>query len=208
MAIEQNDRDKRDVSPVDAKTDVGPATGHASTRHGVETGEFDREVDVRGIVWAGVALVVTAVVVHLLIWGLLRGFDTLDDRRDVPLTPIEAASPQPQDFPLPRLQTLPEQDLRLMREEEDRLIGRAGWLNRQQGTVRVPLDVAIDVIAARGVDPSVVGGGAGAATPNPDQVRQQGLDVPAGRRPGATVQMTRPATPAPPPAAGGGENQE
>lgn len=182
MAIEQNDRDKRDVSPVDAKADVGPATGHAYAQHGVETGEFDREVNVRGIAWSVVALVAVALVVHLLIWWLLRGFDKLDDRRDAPLTPIEAASPQPEDFPLPRLQTLPEADLRLMREEEDRLLGRAGWVNRQQGAVRVPLDVAIDVIAARGVDPSVVGGGAGAATPNPDQARQ----------PGATVQMTRP----------------
>jgi hypothetical protein len=207
MAIEQNDRDKRDVSPVDAKTDVGPATGHAYNQHGVETGEFDREINVKGIVWSSAILVLVALVVHFLIWGLLRGFDKLDDRRDVPLTPIEAAAPQPEDFPLPRLQTLPEQDLRLMREQEDRLIGRAGWVDRQQGTLRVPLDVAIDVIAARGVDPSVVGGSGGAATPNPDQVRQQGLDVPAGRRPGATVQMTRPATPARPPAAGA-DNQE
>jgi len=197
MAIEQNDRDPRDVSPVDAKTDVGPGTGYAYDQHGVETGQFDREIDVKGIVKAGLALVVVAVVVHFLIWWLLSGFDKLDDRRDVRLTPIETANPQPQDFPLPRLQTTPEQDLRLIREEEDRLIGRAGWVNQQQGTMRVPVDVAIDVIAARGVDPSVVGGGAGgAANANPDQVRAQGLDAPAGRRPGATVQMTRPARPA------------
>jgi hypothetical protein len=199
MAIEQNDRDKRDVSPVDAKTDVGPGTGHAFTQHGVATGEIDREIDIKGIVRAGIGLLVIAVVVHLLIWWLLRGFDKLDDRRDVRLTPIEAASPQPQDFPLPRLQTTPEQDLRVMREEEDRLLGRAGWVNRQGGVVRVPVDVAIDVIARRGVEPGVVGGTGGAgANANPDQVRQQGLDVPAGRRPGATVQMTRPATPAAP----------
>lgn len=172
MAIEQNDRDKRDVSPVDAKTDVGPATGHADAGHGVETGEFDREINVRGIVWASAILLVVALVVHFLIWGLLRGFNALDDRQDVPLTPIEAATPQPEDFPQPRLQTLPEADLRELREEEDRLLGRAGWTNRQQGTLRVPLDVAIDVIAARGVDPSVVGGSPGAVTPNPDQVRQ------------------------------------
>jgi len=196
MAIEQNDRDKRDVSPVDAKTDVGPGTGYAYDQHGVETGRFDREIDVKNIVWAGVGLLVIALVVHFLIWGLLRGFDKLDDRRDVPLSPIEAASPQPEDFPMPRLQTTPEQDLRLIREEEDRLIGRAGWVNQQQGTMRVPLDVAIDVIAARGVDPGVVGGGQpGAAALNPDQVRAEGLDAPAGRRPGATVQMTRPAAP-------------
>ena len=38
MAIEQIDRDQRDASPVDAKTDVGPGTGHAYTQHGVATG--------------------------------------------------------------------------------------------------------------------------------------------------------------------------
>lgn len=196
MAIEQNDRDKRDVSPVDAKTDVGPGTGYAYDQHGVETGQFDREINVKGIVRVALGLLVVAVVVHLLIWWLLRGFDRMDDRRDVRLTPIETANPQPEDFPLPRLQTTPEQDLRLIREEEDRLIGRAGWVDQQQGTMRVPLDVAIDVIAARGVDPGVVGGSAAGAAANPDQVRAQGLDAPAGRRPGATVQMTRPVTPA------------
>ncbi|HSK79445.1 MAG TPA: hypothetical protein VLQ45_23530 [Thermoanaerobaculia bacterium] len=209
MAIEQNDRDQRDVSPVDAKTDVGPATGHAYSQHGVETGRIDREIGIRNILWAGFALFAVGLVVHLLIWGLLSGFEKMDDRRDVPLSPIEAASPQPEDFPMPRLQTTPEQDLRLIREEEDRLIGRAGWVDQQQGTMRVPLDVAIDVIAARGVDPGVVGGSPqGAPTLNPDQVRAEGLDAPAGRRPGATVQMTRPATPARPPAAGAADNQE
>lgn len=200
MAIEQNDRDKRDVSPVDAKTDVGPGTGYAYDQHGVETGQFDREINVKGIVRVAIALLVVAVVVHLLIWWLLRGFDRMDDRRDVRLTPIETANPQPEDFPLPRLQTTPEQDLRLIREEEDRLIGRAGWVNQQQGTMRVPLDVAIDVIAARGVDPGVVGGGAGAAQ-NPGQVRMDHGDHQHGR-PGATVQMTRP------PAGGAADNQE
>ena len=48
-----------------------------------------------------------------------------------------------------------------MREEEDRLLNKAGWVNRQQGAVRVPVDVAMDVIARRGVDPGVVGGRTG-----------------------------------------------
>ncbi len=188
MAIEQNDPD--------AKTDVGPGTGHAYTQHGVATGEIDREIDVKGIVWMGVGLLVTALVVHFLIWGLLRGFDKMDDRRDVPLTPIEASSPQPADFPEPRLQTNDAKDLQDLHKQEDKLLSQAGWVNRQQGTVRVPVDVAIDVIARRGVEPGVVGGTGASA--NPDQVRQQGLDVPIGRQPGATVQMTRPASPAAP----------
>ncbi len=82
------------------------------------------------------------------------------------------------EFPGPHLQTTPEQDLRILREEEDRLLGRASWVSHQQGTVRVPVDVAIDVIARRGVDPGVVGGTGGGA-----------------------VQMTPPAQPAAPPPA-------
>ena len=136
MAIEQHDQDQ-----------------HAATRHGVATGEIDREIGIKGIVWSGVALVVVALVVHFLIWGLLRGFDKLDDRRDVPLSPIESAIPQPADFPEPRLQTNQERDLETVRDEEDLKLQKAGWVNRQQGVVRVPVDVAIDVIAKRGVAP-------------------------------------------------------
>lgn len=143
--IEQNDPD--------AKTDVGPGTGHAYTQHGVATGEIDREIDVKGIVWAGVGLVVIALVVHFLIWGLLRGFDKLDDRRDVPLTPIEASSPQPTQYPGPNLQTDEPKDLREMHQQEDQILNKAGWVSQQEGTVRLPLDVAIDVIAQRGVAP-------------------------------------------------------
>lgn len=183
MAIEQNDRDKRDVSPVDAKTDVGPGTGHAYTQHGVETGEIDREIGVKGIVGSAVALVVVALVVHFLIWGLLRGFDKLDDRRDVPLTPIESASPQPADFPEPRLQTNQELDLAKVRAEEDLRLQKAGWVNRQQGVVRVPVDVAIDVIARRGVAP-LAAPPATPATPGAAPAAQPGTP-PATAQPGA-----------------------
>lgn len=112
--------------------------------------EFDREIDVRGIVWTVIVLVAIALVVQLLMWWLLRGFNRFDEKRDVRLTPIEAASPQPPP-PEPRLQVTPNEDMRRMREEEDRLLGRAGWMDRRQGIVRVPVDVAMEVIAARGV---------------------------------------------------------
>jgi hypothetical protein len=112
--------------------------------------EIDREINVRGVIWTGVALVAVALVVHLLMWWLLRGFGSFDEKRDVRLTPIEAANPQPKP-PEPRLQVSPNDDMRRMREEEDLLLHHAAWVNRQQGTVRVPVDVAMDVIVSRGV---------------------------------------------------------
>ncbi|HEV2856211.1 MAG TPA: hypothetical protein VHC97_25705 [Thermoanaerobaculia bacterium] len=182
---------------LDAKTDTGPGPGRGVTAHATEEAEFDREINVRGIVLSGVALIAVAVVTHLLMWGLLHGFSSYDEKRDVRLTPIEAASPQPPP-PEPRLQISPQEDMRLMRAQEDQALQNAGWVNQQQGAVRVPVDVAIDVIAARGVAPQVVGGTA--SSMNPDQTRMQIGGTPADvRKPGATVQNALPAAPAPPP---------
>ena len=146
--------DRRDDR--DEKTDVGRAPGRGETERSPGHAEFDREIDVRGVLWTGIVLVAVAVVVHLLIWGLLRGFSSFDEKRDVRLTPIETASPQ-QPPPEPRLQgtpaspATPNEDMDRMREDEDYKLGHAGWVNRQQGIVRVPIDVAIDVILSRGV---------------------------------------------------------
>jgi hypothetical protein len=189
--------DDRDRSDLDEKTDVAPATGVGATAHTPALAEFDREIDVRGIVWTGVVLVALALVVQLLMWWLLRGFNRFDEKRDVRLTPIEVANPQPPP-PEPRLQVAPSEDMRRMREEEDRLLGRAGWVDRRQGIVRVPVDVAMEVIASRGVSPQAVGGAGGAASP--DEIRLQTGGSPADvRRPGTTTQMALPASPARPP---------
>src|SRR5258708_33313735 len=53
--------------------------------------------------------------------------------------------------PGPLLQAAPAEDMTAMRAENDRLLQHAGWVDRAQGTVRVPIDVAIDVLAARGL---------------------------------------------------------
>ncbi len=139
------------MATIDSKLDSKEAP--LATRHGVETGEIDREIGLKGIVWSVAVLVIVALVVHFLIWGLLRGFGNLDDRRDVRLSPIESASPQPAEFPEPRLQTNQELDLQAVHDEENLRLQHAGWVNRQQGVLRVPVDVAIEVIAKRGVAP-------------------------------------------------------
>jgi hypothetical protein len=150
MSTERSDRDD--------KTGVAAGTGIGATAHTPHLGEFDREINVRGVIWAGAGLSAVTLVMSLLMWWLLRGFDSFDSKRDVRLRPIESALPQ-QPPPEPRLQVSPNDDMRRMREEEDRLLERAGWVNRQEGTVRVPIDVAMEVIVSRGV----------AAAPSPPQ---------------------------------------
>jgi hypothetical protein len=158
--------DRHDPNALAGGAEPGTATGRGITAHSPALAKLDREINVRGILWTGVVLVVVALVAHLLIWWLLRGFRSYDERHDVRLTPIEAAAPQPPP-PEPRLQVDANEDMRRMRAQEEQALATARWINRQQGVVRVPIDVAIDVIAQRGVSPQVVGGKGTAATPAP-----------------------------------------
>lgn len=131
------------------------------------TERFDREISLKGLVWSSLGLAAVAVLAHFLMWWLLVGFEKHDDGRDPALSPIEAANPQ-KEPPEPRLQVtqgfaannpaLPparseDEDMAAMREQETILLEEAAWLDEKQGTVRVPIDVAIAVIARRGVAP-------------------------------------------------------
>jgi hypothetical protein len=190
--------------------------------------EFDREISLKGITWTTVALVAMVVVSAALMWWLLRGFARYDDRHDVRPSPIAATNPQ-QPPPAPRLQVAPgfevvnpqeggkptarsdREDMQHERDAEDKALLQPRWIDQGQGTVRVPIEAAMRVIAARGVGPEVVGGrpGAGvAAAPSVPEMRMQteitGVPGPQRNpRPGATLQNTFPpaARPAPPPPA-------
>lgn len=151
MSTEDRGRHDQPGDPgLDEKTDVAPGTGHGATPHTPDLGEFDREIDVRGIVWTGLGLVVVALVAHVLMWWMLRGFSRFDEKRDVPLSPIEAANPQ-QEPPEPRLEDNPNAALQAMIEDEQRRLHHAEWVDRRQGIVRVPIEVAVEVIVSRGV---------------------------------------------------------
>jgi hypothetical protein len=131
------------------------------------TERFDKEISLKGLVWTSVGLAALTVLAQFLMWWLLVGFEKKGDRQDPKLSPIEAGNPQ-QEPPEPRLQVtqgfarnnpaLPparseDEDMAAMREEEAIQLGKAAWLDPKQGTVRVPIDVAMDVIARRGVAP-------------------------------------------------------
>lgn len=151
---------------------------HGPHAYAPETEAFDREINVRGIVISGVALAVVCLVAALLMWWLLKGFERYDEKRDVRLSPVELAHPQPPP-PAPLLQRDPVADMTEMREREDRELDHAAWIDRQKGTLRLPVADAIDIVAARGVAPEVVGGRTGgsiAAAPAPQG--QEGKKVP------------------------------
>lgn len=51
--------------------------------------------------------------------------------------------------PGPRLQVDPSRDLSQVRQGQTALLDSYGWVDKTTGTVRIPIDVAMDIIAAR-----------------------------------------------------------
>jgi hypothetical protein len=54
-------------------------------------------------------------------------------------------------MPEPRLQTHPEEDLRALKQAEDRRLGTYGWIDREQQVLHMPIERAMDRVIRRGV---------------------------------------------------------
>ena len=108
------------------------------------------DVNIRAIFGFGAALIVVAAVVHLLIYVLFGYFDSREGLpvvAEYPLATTESHRVPPE----PRLQTNPRQDLADLRAKEDEQLGSYGWVDRNAGVVRIPIDAAIKLTLERGL---------------------------------------------------------
>jgi hypothetical protein len=70
----------------------------------------------------------------------------------------------------PQLEIDPERDLAALRNREDTRLNSYGWIDRNTGTIHIPIDRAIDLLVAEspnlnGRTPATVTNGDGAASP-------------------------------------------
>src|SRR5271166_5828865 len=95
--------------------------------------------------FAFVLIGVIAVSLVLLV-GLFKYFQTRDQAN-----PTAVSVDPTKLFPEPRLQRTPIPDLKTVRADEDRMLKSYGWVDAQKNVVRVPIDVAIDLLAKKGL---------------------------------------------------------
>ncbi len=108
------------------------------------------DVNIRAILGFGAALVVVAAVVHLLIY-VLFGYFNVRENAKVPAEYPLAATAGHREPPEPRLQTDPRQDLSDLRAKEDDVLGSYGWVDKNAGIVRIPIDAAVKLTLQRGL---------------------------------------------------------
>jgi hypothetical protein len=108
------------------------------------------DVNIRAILGFGAALFVVAAVVHLLIYVLFGYFNSRESAK-VPAEYPLAASQGLREPPEPRLQTDPRQDLADLRAKEDEQLSSYGWVDKNAGVVRIPIEEAMKLTLQRGL---------------------------------------------------------
>lgn len=114
-----------------------PGLGHEHT-----------DVNTRPVIIAAVGLTVALVATAALMLGLYDVIAAREARLSPPANPLAAAE-GPRLPPQPRLQVHPVKDLRELREAETAILDHYGWVDKNAGVVRIPVQRAIDLLAAR-----------------------------------------------------------
>jgi len=103
------------------------------------------DMDPRYVFYFGVALTVVGIAVFVLIWRMFLVFEKGQARLEN--QPVLVETPQPQ--PEPRLQISPQGDLQDLRRQEDEILTTYGWINRDSGAARVPIERAMQLYLER-----------------------------------------------------------
>ncbi|MCU1383087.1 MAG: hypothetical protein JWL71_1784 [Acidobacteria bacterium] len=95
-------------------------------------------------------LIVVAVIIHLVIYVLFGYFNSREGVQRVAEYPL-AVGQQDRVPPEPRLQTNPREDLADLRAREDGQLTSYGWVDKNAGVVRIPIDTAMRLTLERGL---------------------------------------------------------
>src|SRR4051812_23431654 len=113
-----------------------------------DTTHEDSDANVRAVIWFGVGLVAFGVLAHVVAFGVFGLLDSLAKREDRPLSKLEqqVRGGDPRDvrrMPQPRPQDNEKRDMDELRAAEDARLNNYGWVDREAGKARVPIDVAL-----------------------------------------------------------------
>lgn len=109
------------------------------------------DIDIRHTFITGVSVLVGMWIVIVLLYFL---FSWLAHERAIssppPLPMAAHGNPLP---PYPRLQPAPHKDLEALRGRDNWELSHYYWVDKAKGTVAIPIDRAMDILAARGIPP-------------------------------------------------------
>ena len=109
------------------------------------------DIHARSVVLAGAGLLVAIWIIVVLlhfVFAFFANYRAQASPRPSPLAATQNLQPL-----APLLQVSPRMDLKDLRAYEDWKLDHYSWADRQNGIVEIPIDRAMEIIAARGIPP-------------------------------------------------------
>jgi hypothetical protein len=125
-------------------------------------GGYERQdIGAKGVLYFLLGLVVAGLFVYFLVDGLYSYLDKRSEARQAPVNPLVTNAPAdtrnisrdyPQSaFPNPKLEEDERGQLNDIRIKEEQTLSSYDYVDKNAGTVRIPIDRAMDLIAQRGL---------------------------------------------------------
>jgi hypothetical protein len=152
----------------------------------LEHNDFEREdLSPAGVMYFMAGLVIVVVVIYVIVTGMYSFLDRYEREHQAALSPMVTPKPDtrvitpedPLSFPQPRLETDERTQINDFLQKEDQRLLTYDWVNKDSGTVRIPIDRAMDLIVQRGLPVRPEGASTQAAAP----ARKQSPAKPAAK---------------------------
>lgn len=142
------------------ETQPGNSTGHGSFER--------RDIGVAGVLYFLLGLAFAGVIIHFVATGLFSLLEKRTESQQAPISPLVTNAvkdtrhlpPQyngnydeylQKNFPAPQLEINERTQLNEVRLHEEQTLSTYDWIDQDAGTVRIPIDRAMDLIAQRGL---------------------------------------------------------
>jgi hypothetical protein len=96
----------------------------------------------------GLGLTVLVIIVYFLMSGMFSYLERRQKASDQSRSIFVNTSTLP---PEPRLQVTPSQDLKQVRVDEEKILSTSGWVDREGGIVRIPIQRSMELLSQRGL---------------------------------------------------------
>jgi len=128
-------------------------------------GDYERrDIGTAGILYFLGGLALSGVFVYFIVGGLYSYLEKRSNAQQTPVSPLVTNAPADtrklptdykdylqQNFPRPQLEVDERSQLDHIRIDEAQTLGSYDWVDQKAGTVRIPIDRAMDLIAQRGL---------------------------------------------------------